>query len=91
MIFFLIKIISYNLFYQALWYLSKASKDHKALLKHPAVSSFLWLKWRTIYPFFKLNLVLYLAFVFALTGFIFLRFGGFHVQVILISTYKIPS
>lgn len=33
---------------EALWYLSTASKSHRALLKHPVISSFLWLKWQRI-------------------------------------------
>ena len=33
---------------EALWYLSVASKEHRALLKHPVIASFLWLKWQRI-------------------------------------------
>jgi transient receptor potential cation channel subfamily A protein 1 len=66
---------------EALWYLSVASKEHKALLKHPVIASFLWLKWQRIRTLFYFNLLLYVTFVLLLTAFIFLRFGGYSVQV----------
>ena len=66
---------------EALWYLSVASKEHRALLKHPVIASFLWLKWQRIRTFWFSNLILYVAFVVFLTTFIFLRFGGSQLQV----------
>ena len=65
---------------EALWYLSTASKRHRALLKHPVISSFLWLKWQRIRTLFYINLFLYILFVIFLTAFIFLRYGGYSVQ-----------
>ena len=58
-----------------------ASKEHRALLKHPVIASFLWLKWQRIRTFWFSNLILYVAFVVFLTTFIFLRFGGSQLQV----------
>ena len=60
---------------QALWYLGQ-SKDHRYLLKHPVITSFLYLKWGRIRRFFNRNLRFYLIFVFVLTWFIFEEFGG---------------
>ncbi len=65
---------------EALWYLSNASKEHRSLLKHPVIASFLWLKWQRIRTLFYVNMFLYLAFVVLLTAFIFVRFGGYSVQ-----------
>ncbi len=65
---------------ESLWYLSQASREHRALLKHPALASFLWLKWQRIRTLFYINLVLYLAFVTLLTAYIFIRFGGTTIQ-----------
>ena len=62
---------------EALWYLSTASKDHRSLLKHPVISSFLWLKWQRIRTIFYLNIFAYLCFVTLLTSFILLQFGGY--------------
>lgn len=65
---------------EALWYLSMASRNHRALLKHPVISSFLWMKWLRIRTLFYINLFLYVLFVVLLTSFIFLRYGGYSVQ-----------
>ena len=66
---------------EALWYLSEASKEHRALLKHPVIASFLWLKWQRIRTFWFSNLILYVAFVAFLTTFVFMRFGGSKLQI----------
>ncbi len=60
---------------ESLWYLSQ-SKQHRHLLKHPVVGSFLWLKWHRIEGFVNRNLRLYLLFVLALSWYVFERFGG---------------
>ena len=61
---------------EALWYLSTTSKQHRSLLKHPVIASFLWLKWQRIRTFYYVNLLLYVLFVSLLTTYIFLRYGG---------------
>eukprot|EP00096_Caligus_rogercresseyi_P004529 TRINITY_DN18838_c0_g1_i1.p1 TRINITY_DN18838_c0_g1~~TRINITY_DN18838_c0_g1_i1.p1 ORF type:complete len:1006 (+),score=258.20 TRINITY_DN18838_c0_g1_i1:102-3119(+) len=61
---------------EPLWYMSMASKEHRMLLKHPVIASFLWLKWQRIRSYFYINLFLYLTFVVLLTAFIFLQYGG---------------
>ena len=66
---------------EALWYLSMASKEHRTLLKHPVIASFLWLKWQRIRTFWFSNLILYVAFVAFLTTFVFMRFGGTQLQI----------
>ena len=64
---------------QALWYLGQ-SKEHRYLLKHPVITSFLYLKWGRIRRFFNRNLRFYLIFVFILTWFIFENFGGERIR-----------
>ena len=60
---------------QALWQIGQ-SKEHRHLLKHPVVTSFLYLKWGRIRRDFNRNLRFYTLFVFILTWFIFENFGG---------------
>ena len=60
---------------ETLWYMAQ-SKAHRHLLKHPVITSFLWLKWQRIRKQFNRNLRLYLLFVTTLTWYIFERFGG---------------
>ncbi|XP_023324174.1 transient receptor potential cation channel protein painless [Eurytemora carolleeae] len=60
---------------ESLWYMGQ-SKQHRHLLKHPVITSFLWFKWERMRPYFNRNLRLYLLYVFILTWFIFEQFGG---------------
>ncbi len=60
---------------ESLWYLGQ-SKEHRHLLKHPVITSFLYLKWGLIRKDFNRNLRFYLIFVFMLTWFIFESYGG---------------
>ena len=46
------------------------SKDHRHLLNHPVITSFLWLKWIKTRRHYNLNLRFYAFFVFILTWFI---------------------
>ena len=60
---------------ETLWYMAQ-SKAHRHLLRHPVITSFLWLKWQRIRKQFNRNLRLYLLFVTTLTWYILERFGG---------------
>ena len=60
---------------ESLWYMGQ-SKEHRHLLKHPVITSFLWYKWQRIRKYFNRNIRLYILFVFLLTWFIFREFGG---------------
>ncbi|XP_059093898.1 transient receptor potential channel pyrexia-like [Tigriopus californicus] len=60
---------------QTLWHMGQ-SKAHRHLLKHPVITSFLYLKWGRIRRYFNRNLRFYVLFVFVLTWFIFENFGG---------------
>ncbi len=60
---------------QTLWYMGQ-SKEHRHLLKHPVITSFLYLKWERIRKDYNRNLRFYLLFVYMLTWYIFARFGG---------------
>lgn len=60
---------------EALWYMSE-SKQHRPLLKHPLISSFLWMKWQRIRSFYYLGLVFWFIFVACLTTLIILEYGG---------------
>ena len=64
---------------ETLFYMGQ-SKQHRHLLKHPVVTSFLWFKWERIRPYFNRNFRLYSLFVYLLTWFIFVRFGGISQQ-----------
>ena len=59
---------------EPLWYMSQ-SKQHRHLLKHPVITSFLWFKWQKIRKYFNRNLRFTILFVFILTWFIFKTAG----------------
>ena len=65
---------------ECLWYMGQL-KTHRHLLKHPVVTSFLWLKWQKIRGYFHRNLRFYLLFVTALTWYIFARYGGISTRL----------
>lgn len=54
---------------EPLWYMSQ-SMDHRPLLAHPVITSFLCLKWRRIRPYYYANLIIYLLFVACLTAYL---------------------
>lgn len=56
---------------EPLWYLSQSS-NHKQLLLHPIISSFLCLKWRKMRPYYYINLAIYLIFVALVTSYLLL-------------------
>jgi len=60
---------------EPLWYMSQ-SKEHRHLLKHPVITSFLWYKWQRIRRYFNRNLRFFSTFVFLLTWYIFGHYGG---------------
>ena len=60
---------------EGLWHMGQ-SKEHRHLLKHPVITSFLWLKWQRIRKTFNRNMRFYVLFVFILTWYIFEKFGG---------------
>ena len=62
------------------------SKQHRQLLKHPLISSFLWMKWQRIRSFYYLGLVFYFLFVLCLTSLILLDYGGCSIQPGLANT-----
>merc|ERR1719474_2309265 len=61
---------------ECLWYMGQ-SKEHRHLLKHPVITSFLWYKWQRIRKYFNRNLRIYLLFVFLLTWYIFEHYGSY--------------
>ena len=52
------------------------SKQHRALLKHPLISSFLWMKWQRIRSYYYFLLAAYGIFVLLLSGLVLLEYGG---------------
>ena len=54
---------------EPLWHMSQ-SMDHRPLLAHPVITSFLCLKWRRIRPYFYTNLFLYSLFLVCLTSYL---------------------
>ena len=51
------------------------SKEHRHLLKHPVITSFLWYKWQRIRRYFNRNLRFFFLFVYLITWFIFHECG----------------
>jgi len=60
---------------EPLWHMAQ-SKEHRHLLKHPVITSFLWYKWQRIRRYFNRNLRFFTLFVYMLTWYIFINFGG---------------
>ena len=56
---------------EPLWYMTQ-SQDHRPLLAHPVITSFLCLKWRRIRAYYYTNLALYLLFLSMLTSYLVL-------------------
>eukprot|EP00090_Calanus_glacialis_P017219 TRINITY_DN26883_c0_g1_i4.p1 TRINITY_DN26883_c0_g1~~TRINITY_DN26883_c0_g1_i4.p1 ORF type:complete len:935 (+),score=234.23 TRINITY_DN26883_c0_g1_i4:53-2857(+) len=54
---------------EPLWYMSQI-KEHRYLLSHPTITSFLWMKWRKIRPYFYFNVLFYLIFASLLTAYV---------------------
>ena len=64
---------------EALWYMSESSQ-HRTLLKHPLIASFLWMKWQRIRSFYYFGLVFYFLFVSLLTSLVMLEYGGCSIR-----------
>ncbi|KAA0198797.1 hypothetical protein HAZT_HAZT006381 [Hyalella azteca] len=47
------------------------SQEHRNSIKHPLIQTFLYAKWRKVFPLYILNLFLYMMFVILLTGFMY--------------------
>jgi len=60
---------------EALWCMSE-SRQHRALLKHPLIASFLWMKWQRIRSLYYLSLAFYSVFVLVLTALVLVEYGG---------------
>ena len=54
---------------EPLWYMTQ-SPDHRALLAHPVITSFLCLKWRRIRMYYYSNLTMYLLFLACITAYL---------------------
>jgi len=63
-----------------LWYMAR-SKDHRHLLKHPVITSFLSLKWSRISGKYNANIFFFCLYVTALTFYIFSNYGGHSLGV----------
>ena len=59
----------------SLLYISQ-SKEHRHLVVHPVIRSYLWIKWKRMRKFYNRNVRVYLLFVMCLTWYIFAQFGG---------------
>ena len=57
---------------EPLWYMSQI-KEHRHLLSHPTITSFLWMKWRKMRPYFYINVGFYLLFFSFLTAWILMK------------------
>ena len=59
----------------SLLYISQ-SKEHRHLVTHPVIKSYLWIKWKRMRKFYNRNVRVYLLFVMCLTWYIVAQFGG---------------
>ena len=57
---------------EPLWYMSQI-KEHRYLLSHPTITSFLWMKWRKMRAYFYINVAFYLIFFSFLTAWILMK------------------
>jgi len=64
-----------------LWYMAR-SKEHRHLLKHPVITSFLALKWSRISSHFNSNMLFFTILVATLTAYIFTNYAGFSLGVV---------
>jgi len=64
-----------------LWYMAR-SKDHRHLLKHPVITSFLSLKWSRISSHYNSNMLFFTILVGTLTAYIFSNYAGFSLGVV---------
>ena len=55
---------------------ANVSRERKALITHPVIASYLWLKWMRIRVWFLLNLSLYVALATAVSVYVCTQFGG---------------
>ena len=63
-----------------LWFMAR-SKDHRHLLKHPVITSFLALKWSRISVHYNSNMMFFALLVIMLTTYIFTNYAGHSVGV----------
>ena len=54
------------------------SEEHRSLLVHPVVDSYLWMKWQLITNYFHRTARLRFLFLYCITWYILTRFGGHH-------------
>ena len=52
------------------------SKNHRYLLTHPLIKSYIWMKWKLINQFFHRDIRLRFNLIFCLTWYIFSNYGG---------------
>ena len=55
---------------------SDVARERKALIMHPVIASYLWLKWMRIRMWFFLNLSIYFAFSSSVSVYVYTQFGG---------------
>ena len=52
------------------------SKEHRELVTHPVITSFVWLKWKLVNKCYNRNMRMDILLVYCLTWYIYYRFGG---------------
>ena len=67
-----------------LWEMSQ-SKEHRPLITHPVINSYLWMKWKLMSKFFNRILRLEFLFLYCITWQIFDQFGGHEWNAKLLS------
>ena len=67
------------------------SRQHRALLKHPLIASFLWMKWQRIRSYYYFLLAAYAIFVLLLSGLVLLEYGGCSIIASLTGNHTTSS
>ena len=65
-----------------LWEMGR-SEEHRSLLAHPVIDSFLWMKWQLITNYFHRTVRLHFLFLYCVTWYLLLHFGGHNWNSIL--------
>ena len=67
-----------------LWEMGR-SEEHRGLITHPVIDSYLWMKWKLITKYFHRTLRLHFLFLYCVTWYLLMHFGGYNWNTILIS------
>ena len=62
---------------ELLWEMGR-SEEHRSLIVHPVIDSYLWMKWQLITNYFHRTVRLHFLFLYCITWYLCLHFGGYN-------------